>query len=141
MVVTEKIAVILSAVALVTGANAVQADASTTSRPAVVQSQRSSGHWGPHKHSPTKYWPTKDFVPTGRHLYGRAKCSNGGDGTRYRVQLVRTKDKHVRATSSWYFCGGTYHGTSVTVRPGEAYYMRISLKGKAHTIEAYASWS
>ncbi|GII65618.1 hypothetical protein Skr01_57030 [Sphaerisporangium krabiense] len=141
MTVTRKISVALCAAALVTGVGAVQANASAASGPSAVHAQLGAGHWGPYKHSPTKYWATADFVPNGRHLRGYAGCWSGGDGTRYRIQLVRTKDKHVRRKSGWFFCNdGRWESISTTVRAGEAYYMRIELKGKAHTVQAKATW-
>lgn len=96
--------------------------------------------WGPASHSPTKYWPTADFVPQSSVLGGNFRCWGGdADGTDIKAALVRTRDKHVMTTSNYFDCDGSFKTVRINnARSGEAYYMRIYLRGKAHTIEAKA---
>ena len=93
----------------------------------------------PQSHTPTKSWNTPDFVPQSAVLGGNFRCWDGGDGTDIRAALVRTRDSHVMTTSSYFDCDGSFKTVRIdNARGGEAYYMRISLRGKAHTIEAKA---
>ncbi|MFD9791162.1 hypothetical protein ACFWXK_09435 [Streptomyces sp. NPDC059070] len=134
----------VSAAALALGGSLAATTAATaapTSHPTTSVTALSSGQWGPYTHKPTTYWPTGDFVPTGRHVSASAQCWNGGDGTQVRVQLVRTKDKHVMAQSSYHYCTGQTVSASANVATANGYYLRISLKGKPHTIKAWANWS
>ncbi|POX42045.1 hypothetical protein C3489_38120 [Streptomyces sp. Ru71] len=101
---------------------------------------RGSWHliWGPKKHAPTKYWATPDFVPRSSTLGVNARCWNGGDGTKYKIDVVRTSDKKVVKKGGWGYCNGGWMTVQTSARSGTAYYMRIYLKGKAHTVEAKA---
>jgi hypothetical protein len=95
--------------------------------------------WGPQSHDPAKSWSTPDFVPQSPVLGGNFRCWDGGDGTDIKAALVRTRDSHVMTTSAYFDCDGSFKTVRIdNARSGEAYYMRISLKGKAHTIEAKA---
>ncbi|MGP9017147.1 hypothetical protein ACT1U9_01890 [Streptomyces sp. BR1] len=142
MHVRKSVAVAAAAVALggslaaTTAATAAPAHKATTSVTAL-----SRGQWGPYTHGPTKYWPTADFVPSGQNMTGFAQCWNGGDGTQVKVQIVRTKDKHVMNESDWRYCTGQIVSVSRVVAPGNAYYLRVKLSGKPHTIKAWATWS
>jgi hypothetical protein len=96
--------------------------------------------WGPASHSPTKYWATPDFVPQSSRLGGNFRCWGGDvDGTDIRATIVRTRDKHRMNNPTYLDCDGSFKKVEITnARSGEAYYMRLELKGKAHTIEAKA---
>ncbi|MDX3383203.1 hypothetical protein PV682_17255 [Streptomyces niveiscabiei] len=94
--------------------------------------------WGPKSHKPTKYWATPDFVPRSSTLGVNARCWNGGDGTKYKIDVVRTRDKKVVKKGGWGYCTGNWMTVKTKASSGTAYYMRICLKGKAHTVEAKA---
>ncbi|MGA4862277.1 hypothetical protein [Streptomyces lavendulocolor] len=94
--------------------------------------------WGPKSHKPTKYWATPDFVPRSGTLGVNARCWNGGDGTKYKIDVVRTRDKKVVKKGGWGYCSGNWMTVKTSAASGTAYYMRIYLKGKPHTVEAKA---
>ncbi|MFF8293147.1 hypothetical protein ACF068_28535 [Streptomyces sp. NPDC016309] len=94
--------------------------------------------WGPKSHAPTKYWATPDFVPRSSTLGVNARCWNGGDGTKYKIDIVRTRDKKVVKKGGWGYCSGNWMTVKTAAANGTAYYMRIYLKGRAHTVEAKA---
>ncbi|WP_327328072.1 hypothetical protein OG735_40280 [Streptomyces sp. NBC_01210] len=93
---------------------------------------------GPKSHTPTKYWATPDFVPRSGTLGVNARCWNGGDGTKYKIDVVRTRDKKVVKKGGWGYCNGGWMTVKTGAASGTSYYMRIYLKGKAHTVEAKA---
>ncbi|MGK5733688.1 hypothetical protein [Streptomyces sp. URMC 124] len=95
--------------------------------------------WGPYKHTPTKYWPTGDFVPRSNALGVHARCWNGGDGTKLKIDIVRSSDKKVIAKGGWGVCTGDWMNVDTfRASPNQKHYMRIYLSGKPHTIEARA---
>ncbi|WP_369214023.1 hypothetical protein [Streptomyces flavofungini] len=102
-------------------------------------SARASWHliWGPRSHTPTKYWATPDFVPRSGTLGVNARCWNGGDGTKYKIDIVRTRDKKVVKKGGWGYCNGGWMTVKTAAASGTSYYMRIYLT-RAHTVEAKA---
>ncbi|WP_370421942.1 hypothetical protein AB8O64_27560 [Streptomyces sp. QH1-20] len=113
------------------------AQAEPSSKPAVQASWVLI--WGPVSHAPTKYWATADYVPRSKVLGSNARCWGGEDGTDLRIDVVRTSDKKVVKKGGWGRCNGGWMNINMSdARPGTSYYMRIYLRGKAHTIEARA---
>lgn len=93
--------------------------------------------WGPGKHTPTKYWPTPDFVPRSSVLGVNFRCW-GNDGTTIKADIVRTRDKKTVQYGLKHECDGNWKELDYrSARIGTAYYMRIYLS-RPHTIEAKA---
>ncbi|MES4907144.1 MULTISPECIES: hypothetical protein [unclassified Streptomyces] len=153
MIIRKSLAVTTAALALGSGiavaAPAAQAEqsshATTVSKAATAKDDASlqARHWrriwGPQSHTPTKYWATPDFVPRSNQLGAQARCWGGDDGTRIKVDIVRTRDKKVIKHGVWKSCDGRFKATDTNgARGGTSYYMRVYLKGHKHTIEAQA---
>ncbi|MFD9791435.1 hypothetical protein ACFWXK_10845 [Streptomyces sp. NPDC059070] len=123
-------------------AHAPAASQHTAAGPANTAAAKGSWHliWGPQSHRPTKYWATPDFVPRSGTLGVNARCWNGGDGTKYKIDIVQTQGKKVVKKGGWGYCTGGWMTVKASVKSGSSYYMRIYLSGKAHTVEAKASY-
>ncbi|WP_269856060.1 hypothetical protein [Streptomyces sp. RPT161] len=98
--------------------------------------------WSDSTHEAQSYWPTPDFVPDVNNLEVNFGCY-GHDGATIKAQIVRTRDKHVVKTAGvneGYCNNGQQYRLDVAekLRAGEAYYLRLTIHGKKHTMYAKA---